>query len=113
MNNLECAVAVLSSHREARQWADEAVAADLLDQLGLDAAGEAKNARVVINTPLITEDEVVAAETAAKEAADKAAAARAALDAQNAAALADVADVNPDDITATGKPSRRRASDNT
>lgn len=44
MTNLECAVAVLTKHREARQWTDEAVAADLLAQLGLDAAAEVTDA---------------------------------------------------------------------
>ncbi len=44
MTNLECTVAVLAKHREARQWTDEAVAAELVAQLGLDPAGDAKNA---------------------------------------------------------------------
>jgi len=89
--NLECAVSVLSGHREARQWTDEAVAADLVAQLGLDPAGEAKNAKPVV-MPGITEDEVVAHETAAKEAADKAKAARDALNAQKAEAAKPAAD---------------------
>lgn len=38
--NYECVISVLATHREARRWADEAVAIDLLAQLGLDAAGE-------------------------------------------------------------------------
>lgn len=38
--NLECAMAVLAQHREARNWTDAAVAVDLLAQLGLDPAGE-------------------------------------------------------------------------
>lgn len=83
MTNLECVVAVLASHREARGWTDEAVALDLLAQLGLDSAGEAKNATPAVDPTLITEDEVLAAENAAKEATDKAKAAREALDAQN------------------------------
>ena len=36
MTNLECAIAVLATHREARRWTDEAVAADLMVQLKLD-----------------------------------------------------------------------------
>lgn len=40
MNNLECVVAVLEKHREARQWADLAVAGDLLTQLGVDPAAD-------------------------------------------------------------------------
>lgn len=83
MNNQECVIAVLASHREARQWADEAVALDLLAQLGLDPQGEAAHPSPVINASTITEDEVLAAENAAKEAAEKAKAAREALDAQN------------------------------
>lgn len=90
MTNLEAAVAVLTKHREARQWSDEAVAADLLTQLGLDAPGDAKNAAPVV-PPGITEDEVLAQEAAAKEAADKAKAAREALDAQ---AKADAGDTS-------------------
>ena len=89
--NLECVIAVLAGHREARQWTDEAVAADLVAQLGLDPAGEAKNAKPVV-MPGITEDEVVAHETAAKEAADKAKAARDALNAQKAEAAKPAAD---------------------
>jgi hypothetical protein len=81
MNNLEATVAVLAAHREARQWTDEAVAADLVAQLGLKPDGEAKNAKPVV-PPGITEAEVVAHETAAKEATAKAKAAREALDAQ-------------------------------
>ncbi len=44
MNNMECAIAVLASHRAARQWTDEAVAAEMLAQLGLDPAGVAAHA---------------------------------------------------------------------
>lgn len=47
MKYLEVAIAVLAAHREARRWSDEAVAADLLAKLGLDASGE-----VVAATPL-------------------------------------------------------------
>jgi hypothetical protein len=41
---MECAVAVLAKHREARMWDDNVVAADMLAQLGLDPAHEAPNA---------------------------------------------------------------------
>lgn len=44
MNNLTCAIGILAKHREARHWTDEDVAADLVAQLGLDPAGDAKNA---------------------------------------------------------------------
>jgi hypothetical protein len=91
ITNLEAAEAVLAAHREARQWTDAAVAADLVAQLGLDPAGEAKNAKPVV-MPGITEDEVIAHETAAKEAADKAKAARDALNAQKAEAAKPAAD---------------------
>lgn len=86
MTNLECALAVLVKHREARGWQDEAVALDLLAQLGLDAAAEAANAAPVVDPSLVSEAEVVAAEAAAKAAADKATAARDALAAQTEAA---------------------------
>jgi hypothetical protein len=86
MTNLECAIAVLTTHREARKWADEAVAQDLLAQLGLDPGGDAKDAVTPVDPSLVTEAEVVAAETAAKEATDKAQAARDALVAQHEAA---------------------------
>ncbi len=42
MTNLEMAIEVLAAHREARQWADEAVARDMLDRFGIDADGEVK-----------------------------------------------------------------------
>lgn len=52
VTNLECTVAVLEKHREARGWTDQEVAADLLAQLGLDADGPAKNpAQVVQHEP--------------------------------------------------------------
>jgi hypothetical protein len=89
MTNLECAIAVLTRHREARRWADEAVAADLLARLGLDPAGDAAHAAPVVDPSLLTEDEVAAAETAAEEATGKAKAARATLNAQAAAEEAD------------------------
>lgn len=82
MTNLECVCAVLAAHREMRMWDDQTVATDLVTQLGLDPDGEAQNAKPV--APTITEDEVVALEAAAQEAADKAHAARDALNAQNA-----------------------------
>jgi hypothetical protein len=81
MNNMECIVAVLTAHREHRHWTDEAVAMDLVAQLGIDPVGEAKNAKPVV-APGITEDEVMAHEAAAKEAVAKATAAREALNAQ-------------------------------
>lgn len=81
MNNHDCIVAVLVAHREARHWTDEEVAHDLVAQLGLDPVGDAANAKPVI-MPGITEDEVVAHETAAQQAVDKARAAREALEAQ-------------------------------
>jgi sulfur carrier protein ThiS len=81
--NLECAVIVLAKHREARAWADLTVAQDLLTQLGLDPEGVAENAIVPADPALVTEDQVAAAEAAAKEATDKAEAARAALDGQH------------------------------
>jgi hypothetical protein len=84
MNNLECVIRVLESHREARRWADEAVAHDLLAQLDLDPTGEAKKAAPIVS-PDITEAEVLAHEAAAKEATDKARAAREALNAQSEA----------------------------
>jgi hypothetical protein len=80
--NLACAIAVLSLHREARDWTDEAVAADLLTQLGLDATGEATNARPVVDPNMVTEDQVTAAEAAAKDATEKAKEARDQLTAQ-------------------------------
>lgn len=83
MNNKECIVAVLTAHREARAWDDNAVASDLISQLGLEADGDAKNARPVINPDLMTEDQVKAAEAAAKQATDKARVAREALENQD------------------------------
>lgn len=109
--NAECAVAVLASHREARKWSDEAVALDLLTQLGLDPAGEAKNAAPIINASTITEDEVVAAETAAKEAADKAKAARDALNAQTQSDQSSVPQgEGPDNQTGAASSRSRRTS---
>lgn len=112
MTNLECAIAVLASHRDARRWTDEAVALDLLAQLGLDAAGEAKNPAPVIDPAMITEDEVAAAENMAKEAADKAKAAREALDKQAAAETQAKAGEQPaqEDAQAGGTRSRGRGT---
>ncbi|MGD0110158.1 MAG: hypothetical protein ABSC06_40020 [Rhodopila sp.] len=100
MTNLECALAVLVKHREARGWQDEAVALDLLAQLGLDAAAEAANAAPVVDPSLVSEAEVVAAEAAAKAAADKARAARDALNAQTEAEAKAHADVAADQAKA-------------
>lgn len=72
MTNLECAVAVLASHREGRKWHDPAVAADLLAQLGVDPEGEASNAVTRADPLLVSELEVLAAEAAAKDATEKA-----------------------------------------
>jgi hypothetical protein len=82
MTNLECVVHALAKHREARRWDDMAVADDLLAQLGLDPAGDAVHAAPLVDPALVTEEQVVAAETTAHEATEKAANARAALDAQ-------------------------------
>jgi hypothetical protein len=98
MTNLACAVAVLASHRAARHWTDEAVAADLLMQLGLDVNGEAKNPTPAVDPSLVTEDQVTAAEAAAKEAAEKAKEARDQLTAQQ---NANAAQQSADAATAT------------
>ena len=105
MTNLECAIAVLASHREARRWADEAVAADLLARLGLDPAGDAAHAAPVVDPSLLTEDEVAAAELAAEEAIDKAKAARAALNAQAEAVRKTAAQQEADPDPAFAPPS--------
>jgi hypothetical protein len=84
MNNLDCAVATLVLHREARQWDDQAVATDLLRQLGVDPVGEAKNARP--DPKLVTEEDVARAEAELAAAKDKVEAARAHLEEQKAAA---------------------------
>ena len=89
VTNLECTVHVLAVHREARGWTDESVAADLLEQLGLDPAGRAKNAAPIPNPDAISEDSVVALENAAKEAAEKAKQARADYKAQQEAEAAE------------------------
>jgi hypothetical protein len=82
MTNLECVMYALAKHREARQWSDEAVALDLLAQLGVDPGGDAAHAAPLVDPSLVTEDQVVAAERTAQEALEKAKNARAALDAQ-------------------------------
>jgi hypothetical protein len=109
MTNLECAVLVLASHREGRKWTDEAVSADLLAQLGLDPAGEAKNAAPIVS-PDITEAEVLAHEAAAKEAVDKAHAARDALNAQAEAEAKAKAEVAADQAKAA-KDARESAKE--
>jgi len=104
ITDLECAIAVLAVHREARNWTDEAVAADLLTQLGLDARAEAANARPVVDPNMVTEDQVTAFEAAAKEAADRAKAARDQLTAQeNAGAAAPKRDFDQAGLRAWGK----------
>lgn len=93
MNNLECTLAILAAHREGRAWTDEAVAPDLLNQLGLDPAGEAKNARPIVDPDetMVAEAEAEAkdatekadkADAVAKEATDRARTARSRLDAK-------------------------------
>jgi len=82
ITNLEATLTVLKRHRDARLWSDASVATDLLNQLGLDPAHAAANAAPPPPPPGVTEAEVVAHETAAKEATDKATASRAALLAQ-------------------------------
>lgn len=99
MTNLECVIAALAAHREARQWDDAVVAADLVAQLGLNPDGNAAKAKPH-NMPGITEAEVVAHEAAAKEAALKAEAARAALKAQSA----EMADVAPPPMLPVSPP---------
>lgn len=84
MNNFDCAVAVLARHREARHWTDDAVAADLVAQFGLDPTGNAEHATTVIDPHLVTEDQVAAAEAAALKATAVHNDLRAALDAQKA-----------------------------
>lgn len=94
VTNMEATVAVLAAHREARMWNDEAVATDLVAQLGLDPAGTAAHAKPVV-MPGITEDEVLAHEAAAKEAVAKAKAARDTLNAQKAEGEAAAAALAP------------------
>lgn len=100
MNNFECVVATLARHREARRWTDEAVAHELCAELGIDEAGEAKNATRIPVDPAITEAEVVAAETTARQAGEKAAAQRATFEAnrRDAAAGDKVAGLSGDEL---------------
>lgn len=96
MTNLEAAIDVLCRHRAGRQWTDEAVAADLLAQLGIDPAG----------LPVVTEEKAAAAESAARELLAKAQAAanhardsRMALAAQQTAApVEEVPEVAPVEV---------------
>jgi hypothetical protein len=106
---MECVVSCLSTHREARGWTDQAVATDLLAQLGLDPDGEAKNAVAPHDPTLVTEAEVVAAETAAQEAVDKAKEARDKLHAQTEAEAAARADAATDQANAA-KATREAAA---
>ena len=99
MNNQECVVATLARHREARAWTDEAVAADLLAQLGLKPDADAKNAIEPPDPDVMAEEEVRALEAAAKEASDKATAARQAVMAK----AADEAKAKADEAAATAK----------
>jgi hypothetical protein len=100
MNNHEAVVATLARHREARQWSDDAVARDLMQQLDLNPTGEASKARLLVDPALITEDEVVAHETAAKVAHQKATEARAKLNGQVADEAKAKADVSADQARA-------------
>jgi hypothetical protein len=84
MKILDCVIATLLRHREARHWSDAAVAADLVGQLGLDPGGEAANPTSVVDPSLVTDDQVVAAEAAADKAGREAGDLRSALNAQNA-----------------------------
>jgi hypothetical protein len=83
MNNIECVVAVLARHREARHWTDEAVAANLLAELGLDPTDKAAHATAAIDLAQVTEDQVTAAEKAAEQADETARELRARLNDQN------------------------------
>jgi hypothetical protein len=55
MTNLECAIAALEAHREARLWTDEAVAADLMVRLGLDPAAEVSPAAPAADAAVVDE----------------------------------------------------------
>ena len=79
MNNLACTMGIILKHREARDWSDSAVAMDLLNQLGLDTMGEAKNPAPVAD-PM--EAEVEKAEANAKVATETAKTLRAEFDAK-------------------------------
>jgi hypothetical protein len=69
--NREVLVHTLATHRHGRAWTDEAVADDVLQQLGVDPAGEAKHARSMPQNGL-SEDEVVQQETIARQHSEKA-----------------------------------------
>jgi hypothetical protein len=47
MNTLECAIAVIARHREARTWTDAAVAANVLAELGVDPTADAPHASAI------------------------------------------------------------------
>jgi len=69
MNNLDCIVTALEEHRVARAWDNNAVAFDLLNQLGLDPTADAKHPKPKI---ALDETAVAAAEAKAKDDTDKA-----------------------------------------
>jgi hypothetical protein len=72
MNNLEAAFNTLERHREARAWDAKIVAADLLNQLGLEPSAEATNATVHVEpVDVPTAQEVADAEASAQHAMDK------------------------------------------
>lgn len=99
MNNMDCVVSTLARHREARMWDDGVVAADLLAQLGLKPDADAKNAIEPPDPDVMSEEEVIVLEAAAKEAADKATAARQAIMAK----AAEEAKAKADEAAATAK----------
>ena len=72
ITNLEAAIAVLRRHREARKWNDEAVAHEMMAYLDVAPDGKADKAPVMVDPNLVTEEDTVAAEEAAKLAVDKA-----------------------------------------
>jgi hypothetical protein len=45
VNILECITTILATHREARRWTDDVVAADIVARLGLDPAAVAMDAK--------------------------------------------------------------------
>ena len=89
MNNHEAVVACLRNQREARNWTDESAATAVLQQLGLDPQGEAKDATPTPEDTGLTEDAVTAHEQAAYEAVQKAKQAREELNRQQQAEGAD------------------------
>jgi hypothetical protein len=104
--NQQAAVNVLEVHRTSGTWTPETVAADLLAQLSLDPGAPAKNAKPIHDPNAITEDEVVAHETAAQIATDKAKAARAELEAQKKAAADEAKAASAEDKQAAYAASR-------